>query len=138
MFERNNDKSRDNTAQNCFTAYLLTAITNARITYLRKRSDILAHESSFETMERGSLLGHEPDLLEALAVVEQIQDDALLAALRRIRARDLHIVISKIVNCRSLHEIGGDLGLSYNTVSTAYHRAMRRIRKGFAEYGGWV
>ena len=135
MFERNDGKSQDNVAQNRFTAYLLVALRNTRNMYLDKVNHIQAHEMPFEIQDCGAYFVYEPDMLESLPVLDQLEDDTLQACLLEVRERDLHIFIGKIIEGKSLRELSDEMGISFNTVSTAYHRLIRRIRMELGNYG---
>ena len=136
MYKKNSGASKDSIAQNRFTAYLIVAMRNTKWAYMQKSEAIRAHEIPFEIMDYPSFCTCEPDMLEALSVVEQIEDERLCSALKRIKDRDLHIFLSKIVGGRSLRVIGNELGLSFNTVSTAYHRTVRKIRRELENNAG--
>ena len=135
MFEQNDGKGQDNIAQNRFTAYLLVSLRNTRKVYLDKLTLIQVHEAPFEIRDSGAYFVYEPDMLESLSVMDQLEDDALRAYLLRVRQRDLHIFIGKVIEGKSLRELSEELGLGFNTVSTAYHRLIRRLRTELRNYG---
>ena len=129
MNKRNDGKGPDNVAQNRFTAYLLVAMRNTRRMYLEKRKAILQHELPLDQIWDNNALIYEPDMLDFLSPLDQLEDPKLQALLNRASERDLHILVSRIVEDKSLREICQDLNTGFNTVSSAYHRLIRRLRR---------
>lgn len=135
MFERNSGMGESNITQNRFTAYLLVAIRNTRKMYLDKMGKIRAHEQSLETSICDGNLLYEPDMLGTLQLPDQFENAALQDAFNQLSGRDRHIFIRKAIEGKPLRDIGAELGLGFNTVSTAYHRMIRRLRKELMSNG---
>lgn len=138
MYNRNDGKGYDNVAQNRFTAYLMVALRNARKQYLEKQCRIYAHEVPFEMWDGSELLVYEPDLLANLPVMEQLEYAGLQASLQCARERDLHLLMGRIIEGKSLRELADELNIGYHTASTAYHRLIRRLRRELDEDGDWI
>ena len=125
----NNGIGEDNKAQNCFTAYLLIAIKNTKIQYIKKRDRTSFYEKLVGIQDQLEYFGVFPDMLDELPVLEQLENDCLANALRKIKMRDRYIFMEKVLADRSLRDIAQEMGLAINTVSTAYHRVVRRLRE---------
>ena len=75
----------------------------------------------------------EQDFLECLDFMEQIENELLLLALRRLKKRDRDILIARVLEGQEYEDMAEDLGVSYKGVAAAYYRTIERLRK---ELGG--
>ena len=129
MFEKNDGKGLDNVAQNRFTAYVVVALRHTKRIYQEKKRRIRDRERPFDTHEGSIHFIYEPDMLESLTILDQLEDEVLQSVLQSTRERDLYIFTGKIIEGKSLRELSHDLGLGVNTVSAAYYRLIRRLRR---------
>ncbi len=133
MRKPNKGKSEDDILQNRFTAYLITAIKRHKIRYLNRKDEQQQSEISIDEHGLEFQFSIEDDLLYTLSLLEQIENEDLLLALKRARERELHIFLTHIIEDRSFAELSKELGISYKAVTHLYYRFMDKIRK---ELGG--
>lgn len=129
MRKRNNGDDGDKVLRNQFTAYLDTAIRRRKIQYLQKKMRLYSNELSMDPLVLDRSIAVDADLMAGLPVIEQVEDLRLQQALLRNNQRDLFILITRILENRSLAEIADELGLGYNTVASVFNRIKQRIKK---------
>ena len=132
MRERNDGTSEDNIMQNKFTAYFVKAIVNRKVRYLHIKYRYLHMELPLDVFESESEAWHEPDLFANLTIMERFEDFRLQQALKRLKKRDLHILLARAIDDLSFSDIANDFGISVNTAASAYRRALQRLRKELA------
>lgn len=133
MWERNDGKSESNILQNQFTAYLLTAVRRCRIQYLRAKARQYQYELSLELDDYRMQMRTEPDLLERLPVIAQLEDHRLQSTLEQVKECDLYILFARALEGRSFVELSEELGIGYKAVAAIYYRMVAKIKK---ELGG--
>lgn len=133
MWERNDGKSESNILQNQFTAYLVTAIRRSKIQYLRAKAKLHQYELSLELDDYRREFQTEPDLLDQLPLLAQLEDRRLQSALEQVKERDLYILFSRVLEERSFVELADELGIGYKAVTAIYYRLVNKIKK---ELGG--
>lgn len=128
MSIRNNGNDDSSILQNQFTAYLMTAVKNRKITFIRNRSRIRQHELSWELFDE--VLTEKEDMpWISLTPLEQLENAYLCHALRRLKDRERYIFLAKALDERTISEIALELGMSYGAVAMSYHRTVERIKK---------
>lgn len=130
MWERNDGKSESSILQNEFTAYLVKAVSRSKSRYLHAKGRQYQHELHAEL---DGLYQSEPDLLDGLPVIEQLENHRLQSALGRLKERDLYILFARVLEQRSFVELSEELGLGYKAVAAIYYRMVANIKK---ELGG--
>ena len=128
MWEKNNG-DENYALQNQFTAYLVTAVKNQRISYLRRLSRWNKYEVSTELWDNLLDITDEADFLLDLAVMQQLENERLHDAIMHLQQRERYIFLAKALDDRTLAQLADELGMNYGAVAMAYHRAVRRIRK---------
>lgn len=133
MWERNDGKSESNILQNQFTAYLLTAVRRSRIQYLRIKARQYQYELALDLGDHRREFQTDPDMLDRLPVIAQLEDHRLQSALKQAKDRDLYILFSRVLEDRSFVDLAEELGIGYKAVTTIYYRMVAKIKK---ELGG--
>ena len=128
MWQRNNG-DENNALQNQFTAYLITAVRNRRITYLRRLSQRLGCEQSLESEDLLERVPSNVDFMLNLTLLQQIENEQLHDALKQIRERERYIFLSRALEERTFEELAGELDMSYGAVAMTYYRTIARIKK---------
>lgn len=134
MRRRNDGQGEVNALQNRFTAYLLIAVKRQKRDYIQKRNQIKNNEVSItpgmeETMEY--CVDNGP--MEHLSPMEQMEDMALMDALKRLSEKERYVLFGRLLNESEYETLGGELGLRYSGVATIYRRVIKKLRK---ELGG--
>lgn len=119
--------------QNRFTAYLLTAVQREKTAYLRKKWRQEENEILTDFLDNPTLKVVMPNMLENLPLQMQLEDIELLRILEQLSKRDRYILLTKILEDRSLGDLAAELGMRYSSVASAYERAIQKIRKGKEE-----
>lgn len=114
----------DNRVQNWFTAYLMTALQRRKAAYLKAQARLARHEASIDLnafcLDDTGVSDQEDVLLERVALVQ---------ALERIGERDRYILLARSLEGQDFESWAVELGLSYKGVTTAYYRALRRLKE---------
>ncbi len=134
MWKRNNG-DENNVLQNQFTAYLMTAVRNRKITYLRRLSRLRQYEQSLELSDNLKETAADVDFMLELALFEQLESMRLHHALKQIKERERYIFFARALDERSFAELADKLGMSYGAVAMSYHRTIERIRKAMGGEG---
>lgn len=133
MRQKNNGKSESEILQNLFTAYLATAVQRRRNDYIRQAIQLQQAENPMsdlwyereEEAEGGMLLG--------LPLSMQLEDSALLHALKGINERERHVFLARVLDERSFESLAEEMGLGYKGVATIYYRTVGKIKKKMKE-----
>ena len=120
MWQKNNGKSETEILQNQFTAYLATAVQRRRNDYLQqmdRRQQIESLTEDFMFMPECSI---EQDMLLGLPVLMQLEDSALLHALRELSERERYIFLARAVDGKSFETLAEETGMGYKGVAAVY------------------
>ena len=126
MGQDNNCQKDVLSLQNRFTAYFLAALKRKKRDYLQKRCRIDAYE--FLTDSLAVQFAGDPDK-ETSTAAPPIEDDALMAALAQLTAKERYILFQRVLYGSEYNELAVDLNVRYNGVATAYHRIIKKLRK---------
>ena len=129
MWQKNNGKSETEILQNQFTAYLATAVQRRRNDYLQqmdRRQQIESLTEDFMFMPECSI---EQDMLLGLPVLMQLEDSALLHALRELSERERYIFLARAVDGKSFEVLAEETGMGYKGVATVYYRTVQKIKR---------
>ncbi len=121
MHKRNDEFIDNHVLQNQFTSFLMIAISNARIDYLRSRIRRLQKEL---VTEEEVYFANETDYIELL-----VDNDALDKAMREIKEKERYIVIARVMDEKGFEEIARELGMGYKGVAAIYYRAIKKLNK---------
>ena len=128
-----NMSNEPNILQYQFTAYLIVAIRNRKIQYLKSLSKKWKNEQTTEFREYQELFISETDMLVGLSVLDQLENMTLQQILFRSKKQEQYIFFARILNEKSFGDIANELGLNYKTVTSIYYRMLKKIRD---ELGG--
>lgn len=129
MWQKNNGKSETEILQNQFTAYLATAVQRRRNDYLQqmdRRQQIESLTEDFMFMPECSI---EQDMLLGLPVLMQLEDSALLHALRELSERERYIFLARAVDGKSFEVLAEETGMGYKGVASVYYRTVQKIKR---------
>ena len=129
MWQKNNGKSETEILQNQFTAYLATAVQRRRNDYLQqmdRRQQIESLTEDFMFMPECSI---EQDMLLGLSVLMQLEDSALLHALRELSERERYIFLARAVDGKSFETLAEETGMGYKGAASVYYRTVQKIKR---------
>ena len=122
MHYRNDGSDEINAVQNQFTAYLTTAIRNARTQYIRNKVRRLQIELTIDEIE---YLG-----IPAENQMEKLTDaEDLLAALQIIRKKERYVLIARVIDEKGFEEIAKELGMTYKGAAAIYYRTLEKLKR---------
>lgn len=129
MRHRNDGQGEVNALQNRFTAYLLVAVKRQKRDYIQKRNQIKNNEVPIvpEIEETMDCCVDGP--MEHLSPMEQMEDMALMDALKRLTAKERYVLFGRLINESEYETLGGVLGLRYSGVAAIYRRVIKKLRK---------
>lgn len=133
MWQKNNGKNETEIIQNQFTAYLATAVQRRRNDYLQqadKRRQIESLTEDFPFMPECST---EQDMFLGLPILMQLEDSALLYALKEISERERYIFLERVLDGKSFETLAEEMGLGYKGVTAVYYRTVQKIRRRMEE-----
>lgn len=134
MRQRNDGQGEVNALQNRFTAYLLIAVKRQKRDYIQKRNQIKNNEVSITPgMEETMEYCVDNDPMEHLSPMEQMEDMALMDALKRLPEKERYVLFGRLLNKSEYEALGEELGLRYSGVAAIYRRVIKKLRK---ELGG--
>lgn len=136
MWQRNNGRDEGEVLQNHFTSYVSTAVQRRRNEYIQQMmrqqaSECLSENLALESSEWEYQL--EQELFGELPLLAQLENDALLYALKEISERERHVFLSRVLDEKSFEALAKELGLGYKGVAAIYYRAIQKIRKRMEE-----
>lgn len=129
MWQKNNGKSETEIIQNQFTAYLATAVKRHRNDYIQqidRRQQIESLTEDFPFMPEYSI---EQDMLLGLPVLMQLEDSALLQALKELSERERYIFLARVLDGKSFETLAEETELGYKGVTAVYYRTAQKIRR---------
>lgn len=135
MWQKNNGKNETEVLQNVFTAYLTTAVKRRQNDYIQQAARLQQMEDVTDNLQYSSEYGTEEDMLVGLPLTMQLEDSALLHALKEVNERERHIFFARVLDERSFESLAEELGLGYKGVTSIYYRTLRKIRKKMKELG---
>ena len=133
MWQKNNGKSETEMLQNLFTAYLTTAVRRRRNDYIQQTVRIQLMESVEDDIQYIPEQGAEEDMFRGLPLPMQMEDSALLHALKGISERERYVFFARVLDERGFESLAEEMGLGYKGVATIYYRALSKIKKKMKE-----
>ena len=131
MWQRNNGQSEAEKLQNRFTSYLVTAVNRRRKDYMNQRSRRICMESYLE--DEAWYLEFDKQLHSNLPLLLQLENDALVSALKQITERERHVFLSHVLEDKGFEELATELGITYKGAAAVYYRALQKIKKKIGE-----
>lgn len=129
MWQKNNGKSETEILQNQFTAYLATAVQHRRGEYIQQISRQQQTEFVTEVIEDSQKEDVEKDMLSELPLSMQLEDSALIHALKEVNERERHVFFARVLDERSFESLAEEMGLGYKGVTAIYYRTIQKIKK---------
>lgn len=133
MWKRNDGKSEPDVLQNQFTAYLATAVQHRRNYYIQQITRLQQTEYVTDMIEDSQKYGMEKDILSGLPLSMQLEDSALIHALKEVNERERHIFLARVLDERSFESLAEETGLGYKGVAAIYYRTIQKIKKKMKE-----
>lgn len=129
MWQKNNGKSETEIVQNRFTAYLATSVKRRRDDYLQQQDRRQQIESLTEDSPFLLEYSIEQDMLLGLPVLMQLEDSALLCALKELSERERYIFLARAVDGKSFEVLAEETGMGYKGVAAVYYRTVQKIKR---------
>jgi RNA polymerase sigma factor (sigma-70 family) len=129
MWQKNNGKSETEIVQNRFTAYLATAVKRRRNDYLQQQDRHQQIESLAEDYPFLLEYSIEQDMLLGLPVLMQLEDSALLCALKELSERERYIFLTRALDGKGFEVLAEETGMGYKGVSAVYYRTVQKIKR---------
>lgn len=137
-------EKNENTVQNQFTAYLVMAVKNKRISYLERRyrlrereytceeitdSCIYSFESRFyEYMNRRVAEKHENPIV-ILEILKMAESGRIIKAVGKLKEEEQGLLFGRVFGGQSFKELGRMFGVSPKQAEMAYYYIIRKVRK---------
>lgn len=138
------DTVSEGSLQNKFTAYLMAAVKNRRITYMEKKKRVQEREGScidvlvkghtdfeqeyYRYLRETSPFSHSTDInLQKLAGA--MDEKKLTKALLGLKKRDQEILIARVFGEQDFSEIGLVHGMTAKQAEMSYYYIIRKLRK---------
>lgn len=139
------EKKQTDSVQNRFTAYLMAAVANKRISYFEQRNrykereyiqvDLLEkNHVDFEAQYRTYLA--EQALLayfgygDSLECIPEIDSKQLAKCINRLKERERRILFARVFGELNFAELGEKFGMEPKQAEMAYYYIIRKLRKG--------
>ena len=122
MHYRNDGSDEINAVQNQFTAYLTTALRNARAQYIRNKVRLLQIELTIDEIEHLGIPVE--NQMEKLSDIED-----LFSALQTIKKKERYVLIARVIDEKSFEEIAVKLGMSYKGAAAIYYRTIEKLKR---------
>mgnify|MGYP003301981044 CR=1 FL=1 len=134
----------NDSVQNRFTAYLVTAVTNRRIRYMEKRKrqqelefvqmDLLERNYLDFDMQYHDYIGEQATfVLQEWERVEELlvllESEKLIKAVNRLKERERKILFARVFGELSFEELGEKFDMKPKQVEMAYYYVVRKLRK---------
>ncbi len=72
-------------------------------------------------------------MLSELPLSMQLEDSALIHALKEVNDRERHIFFARVLDERSFESLAEEMGLGYKGVAAIYYRTIQKIKKKIKE-----
>ena len=73
--------------------------------------------------------GIEQDMLLGLPVLMQLEDSALLCALKELSERERYIFLARALDGKGFEVLAEETGMGYKGVSAVYYRTVQKIKR---------
>lgn len=137
-------KHNTDSIQNRFTAYLVAAVVNKRMSYMEKRKNILQKEMLWTEQEIKRYLKSEKQYQSFLdtqncVVLEDwetfhdfllaLESDNLIRALNKLKDRDHKLLFARVFGEMTFEELGRKFGMKPKQAEMSYYYILRKLRK---------
>lgn len=139
------EKKQTDSVQNRFTAYLMAAVANKRISYMEQRNrqkereyiqvDLLEKnhvdfEAQYRTYMAERSFLHYYVYAENLECMPEIDSIQLAKCINRLKERERGILFARVFGELDFTELGEKFGMEPNQAEMAYYYIIRKLRKG--------
>lgn len=121
MFKKNTGSNEHDILQNQFTSYLSSAVSNARIDYIRAKIARLKREQATDQYEL--LITQEVFEMEVF-----FENEALSQAIKDIRETERYVFLARVLEDKKFKEIAKELGMGEKGVAAIYYRTVKKLR----------
>ena len=126
---RNNGMGEDNIIRNHFTAYVKCRVERRKWRIIKKRNRVAKNEV---TVDFESYFADSVGVADAVTGSDRDpmtwENERLVSAFLSISKRDQIIVFAHVLDEATYDEIGGMIGMTGKGASTAYYRAVEKMR----------
>ncbi|RGO71059.1 sigma-70 family RNA polymerase sigma factor [Hungatella hathewayi] len=131
MWQRNSGQGEAEILQNRFTSYLVTAVNRRRKDYMNQQNKRLRMECCME--DEAWYLESDKQLHSNLPLLMQLENDALVSALKQITERERHVFLSHALEDKGFEELAAELGITYKGAAAIYYRTVQKIKRKMGE-----
>lgn len=139
------EKKQTGSVQNRFTAYLMTAVVNKRISYMEQRNrqrereyiqvDLLEKnhvdfDAQYRTYLTEQSFLHYYVYAEGSECIPEIDSIQLAKCINRLKERERGILFARVFGELDFTELGGKFGMEPKQAEMAYYYIIRKLRKG--------
>ena len=126
---RNNGVGEDNIIRNHFTAYVKCRVERRKWRIIEKRNRVAKNEV---TVDFESYFADSVGVADAVTGSDRDpmtwENERLVSAFLSLSKRDQNIVFAHVLDEATYDEIGGMVGMTGKGASTAYYRAVEKMR----------
>lgn len=138
------NKGNENSVQNRFTAYLMSAVKHKRMNYMEKKMRIKEYENGSQDSLQKSCTDFQEEYHRYLIeqspwsyaaapnvdeLVKALDETKLIRAILELKKRDQDILIARVFQEQDFASIGRELGMTEKQAEMAYYYIVRKIRK---------
>ena len=139
------EKKQTDSVQNRFTAYLMAAVANRRISYMEQRNrqkereyiqvDLLEKnpvdfDAQYRTYMAERSFLHYYVYVENLECMPEIDSIQLAKCINRLKDRERGILFARVFGELDFTELGEKFGIESKQAEMAYYYIIRKLRKG--------
>lgn len=133
MQKKNSENADREDLKNIFTAYVTQAVRRCRQKYIARLLRYREREFLREEVTAGASFQSEDCFMESVPTPMQMENDALMLALRTLSRRERDIILSHILEDKSFLSLAKQYATSRNSVAAVYYRTLRKIKKQMEE-----
>lgn len=115
--------------QNRFTGYLLVALKRKKRDYMNKCSRLERYELLADFQDNAFPDKSTCNMMGKALPFAQVENADLMQAISHLSARERYILFARVLMECEYAELAERLNLRYSSVSTAYHRIIKKLRK---------
>lgn len=117
MWQKNNGQEEWEMLQNQFTAYVSSALQRRKNDYIQQALRRQQPECLTADVDLKQEYSIEQNIFNELPLFMQLENNALLCALKEISRRERYVFFSRVLDEKSFEVLAKDLGLSYKGVA---------------------
>ena len=129
QWQRNNGQEEADILHNQFTKYLVTAAQRRKWDYLNQQSRDVCIDNILVSAVREELFYMDCYFLHELPILEDLENDELIHALKEISERERYVFLTHVLEGKSFDELAAELNLSYKGAAAIYYRSIQKIKR---------